>query len=59
MMRTLQENRRNSQAWVARVRLAMPSTGTRTRLRDADEARLLRERGTPSSLIGPVRTSNP
>ena len=55
-MRTLRDNRRQSQAWVARVVRAMPTSGGREKTRDAEEARLLRERGTPESLIGPVRT---
>lgn len=43
----------------ARARLARLTAGLppyrRERPRDADEARLLRERGTPERLIGPAR----
>lgn len=56
-MRTLLGNRLRSQAWVSRVARAMPASGVRKKGRDAEEARLLRERGTPEALIGPVRTS--
>ena len=41
-------------AWVERVRRAMPGPLRREKPREAREAALLRERGTPEHLIGPV-----
>ena len=49
-----QLERTQNQSWVELVNDAMPSY-ERTRLRDADEAQLLRERETPEFLIGPTR----
>lgn len=48
------ENKEAKQAWVDRVSAAMPSSGRRTRPRDAEKARLLAERDVPARLIGPV-----
>lgn len=45
--------RPQNEGWAARVKSAMLPY-ERDRLRDGDEARLLRERGTPESLIGPT-----
>lgn len=41
-------------AWVERVNACLPAY-ERRRPRDANEAELLRERGTPERLIGPVQ----
>jgi hypothetical protein len=49
-----QSERPFNEAWVDLVNQAMPPY-ERQRVRDADEARLLRERGTASRLIGPTR----
>lgn len=37
----------------------LPQPYRRERPRDADEARLLRERGTPEHLIGPEKPADP
>lgn len=47
-------DRRADAAWVARVNACLPPY-ERRRPRDAEEAELLRERGTPEHLIGPTR----
>lgn len=47
-------DRRTDAAWVARVNASLPPY-ERRRPRDAQEAELLRERGTPEHLIGPIR----
>ena len=47
-------NRPRAEAWAAKVMRALPTT-RRERPRDPEEARLLREIGTPEYLIGPVR----
>jgi hypothetical protein len=41
-------------AWIALVDRALPPY-ERRRPRDAEEAELLRQRGTPERLIGPIR----
>ncbi len=46
-----------AQEWARRVRAGFPYPYTRERPRDADEALLLRERGTPERLIGPEKPS--
>ena len=46
--------RLRAKAWADQVLRALPTT-RRERPRDADEAELLRELGTPERLIGPVR----
>jgi hypothetical protein len=54
--RTLADWRADRAETAARVRRAtagFPKPYRRERPRDADEARLLRERGTPEHLIGP------
>ena len=43
--------RENNGAWVARVNAAMEANA-RDRLRDAEKARLLCERGTPPARVG-------
>ena len=40
---------------IRRIQAAFPQPYERGRFRDPDTARLLRERGTPERLIGPVR----
>jgi hypothetical protein len=54
-VRTFEEweaSKRANRAWAEKVRRAL-GVGVRTRPRNADEAGILRERGTPERLIGP------
>jgi hypothetical protein len=46
-----------TRAWAEKVRRAF-GAGVRTKPRDPDEARLLREAGTPERLIGPTDSSS-
>jgi hypothetical protein len=48
-----QASRAANRAWAEKVRRAL-GPAVRTRPRDPDEARLLREAGTPERLIGPT-----
>lgn len=48
-------DRGRNAAWMTRVDQALP-TYERRRPRDAKEAELLRQRGTPERLIGPSRS---
>ena len=47
--------REQAEQRLARIARAFPRPYRRERPRDADEARLLREQGTPERLIGPER----
>lgn len=47
--------RRAARARIAKIERAFREPYRRERPRDPDEARLLRERGTPEELIGPER----
>ncbi len=47
-------DREANTAWIALVDRALPPY-KRRRPRDAEEAELLRQRGTPERLIGPIR----
>jgi hypothetical protein len=50
-----ERNRESAQERLAALARAFPRPYHRTRRRAPEEARLLRERGTPEELIGPER----